>query len=388
MIDTILQAGKAEARDYQTRIVEKVAGYFNDGIRSAIVNSPTGSGKTFMGLAIAKWLQLEHGVGVGWVAMRRNLLSQASNENAKLGIECEDVAFTSMFAREPAVTDFAGRPIELLVVDEAQHDAAHSMATIHNIIKPKWILGLTATPYRTDRVKLCFDKIVKDIGIHQLIREGYLSQYHQYTIPQWDVETVVATYLREPERWGKSAIYFHKREDAQACVDQLKQAGVRAETIYGDHPQSIREERLAAFEQGRIDVLVNMMILTEGWDSPGLKTVFVRDSQKGPTIQMAGRVFRKYPGVEFKQVVQSKLTKYPINREAEPAESFVWMADSWRSYKKSPAIRSVSRRAMITLAQTPQVEMPDFIKQRAENAPHWSQDMMVVEGHAIEEDDE
>jgi len=60
MIDTILQAGKAEARDYQTRIVEKVAGYFNDGIRSAIVNSPTGSGKTFMGLAIAKWLQLEH----------------------------------------------------------------------------------------------------------------------------------------------------------------------------------------------------------------------------------------------------------------------------------------------------------------------------------------
>jgi hypothetical protein len=59
-----------------------------------------------------------------------------------------------MFERNPPA-------IDLLVVDEAEHDAASSMAHLHNVIHTKWILGLTATPFRTDQVKLCFVKVVK-----------------------------------------------------------------------------------------------------------------------------------------------------------------------------------------------------------------------------------
>jgi len=369
--ETIIRDSRADHRNYQIRLADKVTGYFNRDVKSAIINSPTGSGKTIIGLTIARCLQLERNIGIGWVAMRRTLLRQAAAMNRDMGIGVENMRYISMFEKKPPTHDEQGRRLELLVVDEAQHDAANSMSNIHNIVQPKQILGLTATPYRTDRIRLCFDKVVRDIGIHQLIQGGYLSQYHQYTIPGWTVDQVVETYLREPERWGRSVMYWHKREDAIDCMARLQQKGVRAAAVFGDHPMAIREDRLDRFEAGEIDVLVNMALLTEGWDSPGLKTVFVRDSQKGPTIQMAGRVFRKYPDIEFKQVVQSINTGYPIQREASPAEAFVWMDDSWRSYKQSKQIETVSYKMLLTIAKT-QTSMPDFIeKKRARQLGGW-----------------
>jgi len=108
-----------------------------------------------------------------------------------------------------------------------------------------------------------------------------------------------------------------------------------------------------------------MQILTEGFDSPSLKTVFVRDSQRGPTIQMCGRVFRIHPDIKFKQIVQSKMTHWPIQRTATPERAFVWMPDEkeWRSYAQSEAIEKVSMRVCFTLAQT-MTDMPDYIKKK------------------------
>ena len=148
---------------------------------SVLVESPTGSGKTIMGLEVARQMQRRYGFSIGWVAMRRNLLSQAEEENRRRGFGV-DLKFISMFDKNPPQVD-------MLVVDEAQHDAAMSMANLHCTIHPKKILGLTATPFRTDRIKLCFDKVIKDAGIHQLIQDGYLSRYHHYTIPAYTPES-------------------------------------------------------------------------------------------------------------------------------------------------------------------------------------------------------
>jgi len=374
MLEAIIKATQAEPRDYQTRIVQQVTNLFEAGVKSCLINSPTGSGKTVMALLAARLMQARHPeAGIGWIAMRRNLLHQAAAENIELGVNVEGIRFISMFEKNPKTEDEQGRKLSLLVVDEAQHDAVSSMAHLHNLVQPRWVLGMTATPYRTDRVKLCFDKVIRDIGIRQLIQMGYLAQYHHYTITEWTVDSVVGTYLREPERWGKSAIYWHKREDALECVRRLKEAGIRAETVFGDDPMDLREDRLAAFEdkdgRERIDVLVNMMILTEGWDAPALKTVFVRDSQKGPTIQMAGRVFRKYPGIAHKQVVQSKLTHFPMVREADPAEAFVWQDEAWRSYKLSPEIEAIANRAMICIAHV-DATMPKFLQDKQKTISH------------------
>src|SRR5262245_1660789 len=213
-VETILGQSRVEPRPYQARIVRKTlsmflgehcngAGEVEPAARSVMIESPAGSGKTVMGLLVARVLQELAGVRVGWVAMRRNLLSQAEAENRDKGIGGEPILFISMFEKDPP-TD-----LDLLVLDEGHHDAASSMAHLHNVIRPRWILGLTATPFRSDRVQLCFDRTVRDAGIRQLVEGGYLARYDHYTLPEWDVDLLADRYCSEQERWGKSVVFFH-----------------------------------------------------------------------------------------------------------------------------------------------------------------------------------
>lgn len=380
----VIKSTKVDPRPYQRRIVTKASdmfmGRYTNGAqelepaaRSVLLESPTGSGKTVMGWLAAKVLQAEvPDLVVGWVAMRRNLLSQAAAENVSKGINVRNVHMISMFDRNPVELvelKKQGRPV-LFVVDEAQHDAANSMAHLHNTIEPEYILGLSATPFRTDRVKLCFDKVIKDAGIHQLIQDGYLSKFHHFSIPNWNVETVTQAYLREPERWGKSAFYFKNLEECFGCAGILRRAGVVCDVVTGD---TAVEDQLEAFRAGDIPVLINCMKLTEGWDEPSLDTAWIRDSGKGCTMQMGGRAFRRNVDKEgkpvagwrgFKQIVQSKQTRWPIIRTAMPEQQYVWQEDSWLSLTVNPKLNTINQNARLAIAQT-EVELPAFITNKA-----------------------
>jgi len=379
LVQEVVKSTNVQPRPYQIRIVAKSLDMFmgrytnGEGIpepnaRSVMIESPTGSGKTVMALLGARALQEElarkgQDLQVGWVAMRRNLLSQAAGENVAKGIGVRNFHPISMFDKNPVeliARKAEGKPV-LLVVDEAQHDAASSSAHLHNTIAPDYVLGLSATPFRLDRVKLCFDKIIKDAGIHQLIKDGYLSQYHHYSIPDWTPEGVTATYLREPARWGKSAMYFVNLDLCYEACRLLKDAGIVAEVVTGETDV---EDQLARFREGGIAVLVNCMKLTEGWDDPTLQTAFVRDSGKGPTMQMAGRAFRIHekPGAGrvVKQIVQSKLTRWPIIRTAVPTQQFVWQQSSWLSLTVNPALNLINQNARVAIAQT-QVDLPKYL---------------------------
>ena len=257
-VETILGQSRVEPRPYQTRIVLKTldmflgkhhngAGEVEPAARSVMIEPPTGSGKTVVGLLVAKALQQLAGVRVRWVAMRRNLLQQAEAENANKGIGVDPIRFISMFEKDPP-TD-----IDLLVADESHHDAASSMAHLHNVIRPRWILGLTATPYRTDRVQLCFDKTVKDCGIHRLIQDGFLSEFDHYTIPKWDVHQLADLYRSEPGRWRKSVFFFHSVAECHALDRLLRDRGIRSDVVTGT---SDRESQLEAFRRGELQVVV------------------------------------------------------------------------------------------------------------------------------------
>jgi hypothetical protein len=295
-------------------------------------------------------LQNRLGARVGWVAMRRYLLSQAraENEQRHIGVTAD---FLSMFDRDPP------SELDLLVVDEAQHDAAQSMAYLHQRIRPRFILGLSATPFRADRVKLCFDSVLKDAGIQTLIQGGYLSPYHHYTIPQHTPESVSECYLRDRPRWGKSILYFHTLQQCHAADSLLRRANVRSEVVTGD---SDREAQLEAFRSGKLDALVNCMMLSEGFDCPQLKTVFCRPSCKGVTIQMAGRVLRQHPDLPYKQIVQCLATRWPFPRTAAPALQFVWSDGQWRSLQANPFINRVNGRALQALAQS-NTQLPAYL---------------------------
>lgn len=361
-----------ELRDYQLRIITKAVRMFagtyagrgcelEPAAASVMIESPTGSGKTVMGLTIARHLQQTRGYRIGWVAMRRNLLSQAMFENRRRRFDV-DLQLISMFDKQPPAVD-------VLVVDEAQHDAAMSMANLHCAVRPKLILGLTATPFRTDRVKLCFDKVIRDAGIQQLIQDGYLSRYRHFTLPDYTPAAVAACLLSDRQRWGKSLMFFHRLEQCQECLALLKAAGVRAEVVTAT---TDRERQLDDFEAGRLEVLINMAILTEGFDCPSLRTVFCRPSGRSCTIQMAGRVLRKFVTEPIKQIVQCKRTPHPFVKTAHAHEQYVWTDDGWRSLQLNEHIQQITTKVRGVLAQN-NVQLPKLITMhRNANLP-WHQ---------------
>lgn len=369
-LSSVLDGIGIEPRAYQCRIVAKAIQMFRGGhintrgeldpaANSIMIESPTGSGKTVMGLMVAKYLQQTAGLSVAWVAMRRNLLKQTAEENISRGFNV-NLQLISMFDRSPPEVD-------MLIVDEAQHDAATSMANIHCQLKPKKILGLTATPFRTDRIKLCFDQIIKDAGIHRLIQDGYLSAFRHFTIPDYTPDAIASFIAREPDRWGKTLVFFHQTPDCFRCCDMLKGRGIRAEVVTST---TDRDRQIADFEQGRLQVLINMNILTEGFDCPSLQTVFCRPSGKGCTIQMAGRVLRKCPDAVVKQVVQCGQTKHPFQKTALPTEQFVWLNDDWRSLKLNQRLVEISNQTRILVSRT-NVQLPAIVAKHRRSKMPW-----------------
>lgn len=373
MDDTLIAGVSVEPRPYQLRIAAQAIGMFQgeyvnragqreQAAQSVLIESPTGSGKTIMGLTIARWMQRELGFRVGWVSMRRNLLAQAAEENCRWGFGV-DLQTMSMFDKQPPKVD-------LLVVDEAQHDAAMSMANLHGMIQPKKILGLSATPYRTDRVKLCFQKVIRDADIHHLIQDGYLSRYHHYTIPRYTPESVAECYARDVPRWGKSLIFFHRLARCEECCEELARCGIPSEVVTAE---SNRERQIEDFADGKVEVLLSMAILAEGFDCPSLKTVFCRPSGKSCTVQMGGRVFRKYPGLPFKQIVQCRDTRHPFLRTAAPAEQYVWMDRGWRTLKLNEHLAAISAGALRVIASAP-ARLPALLtRNRQRSRPRWRQ---------------
>ena len=370
VVDELTQRCQIQARPYQLRIIASAlrmyAGLFvarggatSPASQSVLIESPTGSGKTVMGLAIASLLQKHTGASIGWVAMRRNLLAQAEAENRRRAFGVE-MHLISMFDKEPPKVD-------LLIVDEAQHDAATSMANLHCAIQPKWTLGLSATPYRSDRIKLCFDSVIRDAGIASLIADGYLSPYHHYTIPEYTPQAVAELLINDPVRWGKSLVFFHRREQCDLLKLLLLQAGVPCDVVTAT---TQRERQLEDFVTGKTRVLINMAILTEGFDCPELKTVFCRPSGKGCTIQMAGRVLRRSSLEPHKQVVQCRHTPHPMLKTAMAAEQYLWTDQGWRSIRANAALNEMTMAARHQVARA-SAQLPKLVAMHRSRRASW-----------------
>lgn len=346
-----------EQRPYQQKIISKADKHLKDGYKSILVVSPPGSGKTVMGWTITKNALNQSGeifgcdpsdVGIAWMAMRRNLLAQAAEENNVM-VGCPNTHFISMFE-----DDFTDHPImkykkRILVCDETHHIACDSATSVVNALNPDFILGLSATPYRTDKVKLCFETTLQDAGFHCLIQDGYLSKFDQWIIDSWNPEVVADTYLREIDKWKKSIMYFLTFEECMKCFNILQVAGVRCEIVTGSTDRFRQIDELAS---GKLQLLINMHVLTEGVDIPDLNTVFVRDSDnKGPTIQMAGRCLRKHPSKQAANIVQSVDTRFPFTKVASARHQYLMQDGEWRIIGNSEMIDIMTSRMLKRLTE-------------------------------------
>ena len=312
-----------EYRQYQEDAVAACLKCYEQGQNSVMLESPVGSGKTLMALKVLHGFQerLGRSLRINWVAPRRHLLQQVMEAN--LGLYQEDIRPVSLFEKVPPPADF-------VVLDEAHHEATQSCVLLYEKMHNEWTLGLSATPLRTDRMKLSFQETVTTCGIGRLIREGFLSPFHSYLLPHYDVQMVAECYLSSPEKWGKSLVFFSTIRECNEFRSLLEAAGVPCEVVTAD---SDKDAQLESFMSDRTRVIANVSMLTEGFDQPDVQSIFARDASRLPTIQMCGRGLRICDGKEKCNIVQSSNSSYLFEKVAPAQNAFRLMNGQWLALK-------------------------------------------------------
>ena len=313
-----------EFRPYQEEAVANVLRCFEETkLSSVMLESPVGSGKTLMALKVIHRLQEHLGrrLKINWVAPRRHLLQQVMEANREL--YQEDIRPVSLFEKCPP-------PAEMVILDEAHHEATQSCVLLYEKMHNAWTLGLSATPLRTDRMKLSFQETVSTCSIGRLIREGYLSPFHSYLLPTYDPRSIAECYLASPEKWGKSLVFFQTVRECHDFCEMLSAAGIPCDVVTAT---SDKDSQLEAFLNNRTRVVANVSMLTEGFDQPDVQSIFARDASRLPTIQMCGRGLRLFPGKEKCNIIQSGNSSFLFERVAPALNAFRLMNGQWLALK-------------------------------------------------------
>ena len=329
-------------RPYQKEALDAVLLNANNGISKQLVVLPTGAGKTviFSQLPIIKPDTLPMLV----LAHRSELLEQARSKilesNPNLTVEIEQaerkaghvdvvVASVATLGRNntPRIEEYPKDYFKSIVIDEAHHAAAPSYRRIIDFFSPDFLLGVTATPQRSDSTRLIdvFDEIVYYRTIQDLIQEGWLSPLVGYRVKTStdisEVEIQNGEYsqsqleekIDNPERNAhvvaayrnlamdkKTLIYASGVRHAQNLAVSFRQASVETAVIVGTTPREEREKILAQFATGQISVIVNVGVLTEGFDEPSLEAIIIAKPTRSTLLytQIVGRGTRLFEGKE------------------------------------------------------------------------------------------
>lgn len=229
--------------------------------------------------------------------------------------------------------------VGLVIVDECHHATADSYQAIlrhfgcmplgpeidpwESQITSTPALGFTATLERTDGAGLgqVWQNVVFTRDISWAVRKGFLVQPIGYRLeiePGTDgtsfatdaatLDTQICDSIapeRIVEKWQELAasrqtiVFAPLVRSAKAICYVFNKAGVSAAVVHGDMPDDRRRQFVQEFKSGELQVLVNAMVLTEGFDHPGVSCVIVaRPTKSRPLfIQMAGRGLRRQPGI-------------------------------------------------------------------------------------------
>lgn len=221
------------------------------------------------------------------------------------------------------------------------HNCHHIVAPTYQAIidacmdrNPDLLLsGFTATPERGDKKSLrrYFNNVADKITIKELVSMGFLVPPRAFVVnvgaqeelsklknlsafgDQSEVARVLDTKVINGEvvrHWKEKAhdrqtiIFCATVEHARDVADAFRSAGVACGVVSGDTADCDRKRILSDFDKGKLQVITNVAVLTEGYDSQPVSCVILlrQCSEKGPMIQMAGRGLRTvdpelYPGV-------------------------------------------------------------------------------------------
>jgi superfamily II DNA or RNA helicase len=323
-----------ELRDYQDKAINDLRWSFHHGSRRTVLYAPTGAGKTVIAAQIVKGA-VDKGRQVIFLAHRRELVNQASDKLIKFGVEhgilmSGEVPYGATDVQVVSIDTFRARCIntdklplpraDVIIVDEAHRSLAKTYLKIFDLYPDAMVLGLTATPIRSDGKGLghVYEDMVFCPTIRRLTELGHLVPVRTFapTIPDltgvsvkrgdYDPKELEAALNKRSLVGDVVSHWFRLAESRPTIVfasgvkhsvnlrDEFVRQGVPAAHVDGETPITQRNQIISELKVGKIKVVCNYGVLTEGFDEPTLSCCILARSTKnlGLYLQMAGRTLR------------------------------------------------------------------------------------------------
>ena len=319
-------------RDYQQRAVNDVRVAYAQGSKAALLVSPTGSGKTITFSYICH-NAANRGKRVMILVHRQELVDQIHTALTEFHVHHGFIAsgyesrhslvqvasVMSLVRRLPTTT-----PPDLIIIDESHHATASTYMTIIRAFPHARLLGVTATPVRLGGAGLgdIFDRLILGPSVRELTAAGHLAPARVYAPSTIDVSGVrvkmgdyvkseLADAVDKPRVVGDAIEHYQKLAPGKRAVvfcvslkhahhmaTAAREAGIAAVEVDGSMDKTIRRRIVADFAAGRIQWLVSVDLVSEGFDCPGIECgIFLRPTQSmGLWLQQAGRCIRTAPG--------------------------------------------------------------------------------------------
>lgn len=310
-----------ELRDYQIETINNFEDWKNSTENLATVILPMGCGKT----VIAANFILKFNDVVLFASHRNEIINQAAetiklfNPTLKVTIEAGKSRGESdsnvivgtvqtLIKKRKNLREFNPK---LIIFDEYHHAEEHNVQ--YENLKKRWpaakIVGLTATPWRTDDNPIKTGRILIQMNIMDAINKGLLVnpifehpsllETLNFSIKNKTLsgkDQIFIERIKQLVKEGRQGlIYGRDKEHAQELYNTLKN-DIRVAEIYAETPLSERQVYYEALKSKKLDAIINNMILTEGVDFPQISflALFREPESLSLWLQIVGRGLRKY----------------------------------------------------------------------------------------------
>ncbi|MGG0238057.1 DUF3427 domain-containing protein [Bacillus rhizoplanae] len=342
--NSIEDALKIVPNKMQQAALQEIQAVRDAGKEKGLIISATGTGKTYLSAFDVRRFAPKRML---FIVHREQILHKAKSDFKKIlgGIE-EDFGILSgsnkqtdakyLFAtiqtisKEENLSQFDPEVFDYILIDEVHKAGAKSYQKVIDYFKPKFLMGMTATPERTDNFNIyeLFDyNVAYEIRLQEALEEDMLCPFHYFGVTdfEYDGETIddatVLSKLVTEERvnhiiekiqyYGFSGekvaglMFCSRKEEAEQLSRALNEKGFRTVALTGDHSQEERALRVNQLENGMLDYILTVDIFNEGIDIPSInQVVMLRQTQSSIIfIQQLGRGLRKHNSKDFVTII-------------------------------------------------------------------------------------
>ena len=326
----------------QQEALKALAKLQQDNKHKALLISATGTGKTYLSAFAVKKANPKR---LLFLAHREQILKQACKTFAKIipdiqyGILSANhkdfhkpylFATINMLSKEENLTQFAPTHFDYIIIDETHRAGASSYLKILNYFQPQFLLGMTATPERTDGFDIyqLFDhNIAYEIRLNQAMQENLLCPFHYFGITDITIDNQeindnstfndlttdarVTHIINQSQYYGfngerlRGLIFCSQIEEAQILSQKFNERGFNTIALSGKDSQETRTNAIHKLEQKErstgLDYIFTVDIMNEGIDIPAINQIIMLRPTKSAIIfvQQLGRGLRKYPQKDY-----------------------------------------------------------------------------------------